>query len=160
MCSDLITYGCDCLYINESDIQRLESLQGTLIKQCVGLGKRSHHSNLLKALCIPKIGDIIRNQCLSLYYRIFQTDTPCRDLCTELLSRYLSGGIIARGTLTHRILAMGHSPLLCAFTKQKICNYYEECGIVDTMKALLCSENFIKPYAEEHTLVTLLTNSF
>ena len=50
ICCSTLTYGCDSMCLKDVDIVRLEKCQGNLIKQCVGLGKRSHHSNLLKTL--------------------------------------------------------------------------------------------------------------
>ena len=35
-----------------------------------------------------------------------------------------------------------------------------KCGIVDSLKNLIMTENFIKPYSEEHILATLLVRAF
>ena len=67
------------------------------------------------------------------------------------------------GTLLYRIVQMGHSPLLCAFTKvPKTVPSYEDMdnGIVDTMRYLICHDNFIKPYSSEHIILSLLTKAF
>ena len=56
---------------NSKDQFRMESTQGRLIKQCLGLSKRSHNSAMLKALDIDKVQSIVNRNVLNLYYRIF-----------------------------------------------------------------------------------------
>ncbi|KAK2168087.1 hypothetical protein NP493_1245g00062 [Ridgeia piscesae] len=46
-------------------MRRLESVQGRLIKQSLGLSKLSHNTALLKALNIEKIEDIVNRNMLS-----------------------------------------------------------------------------------------------
>ena len=48
--------------ISSVDLKRLESFQGTIIKNSVYLGKRCHHSALMEALDIPKIKYHISNK--------------------------------------------------------------------------------------------------
>ncbi|KAK2177247.1 hypothetical protein NP493_610g00002 [Ridgeia piscesae] len=55
-------------------MRRLESVQGRLINQSLGLSKLSHNTTLLKALNIEKIEDIVNRNVLSLYNRIFKVD--------------------------------------------------------------------------------------
>ena len=156
-----LTYGCECLSLNNSDKGRLESAQGVLVKQCMGLSKRSHHSCLLKALCIPNVCDVLTKRALSLYHRVFQVDSPCRDLCLEMLCRYLTDGKVIGGTLLHKVIQAGYSPIHTAFYKEHFkCNVIEENGIVDSLKNLICNENFMSPYSDEHLLVTLFTRAF
>jgi len=159
----MLTYGCDSLYLNEHNKMKLDSTQGALIKQSLGLGKRSHHSHLLRALDMCTISKSIKRQSLMLYYRIFSIDSPCRDLCSELLYKFMSTGRTVNGTLLHRIVCNGYSPILAAFIDLKsfiVTDTPHYNGIVDTMKYLLCQDNFIKLYAEEHVLLSLLTLRF
>ena len=74
----------------------------------------------------------------------------------------MAGMDIPNGTLVHRILLLGHSPLSSSFYKHNITqqDYNNDCGFVDTAKYLLFHENFVKQYSEEHLLLTLLTKSF
>lgn len=46
-------YGMDCIPLSSSDISRVNSAKGTVIKNVMGLSKRHHHSQLLIALKIP-----------------------------------------------------------------------------------------------------------
>ena len=125
--------------------------------------KKSHHSNLLKALNIPNVSDVIDKQSVSLFQPIFQTDSPCRDLNVELLSRYVMYHKTTPGTLLHRITQIGHSPISLAFGNKTVHVLKPEDtdnGLVDSMKHLLCHTNFLKPYSDEHVLLTLLTKAF
>ena len=63
--------------INSKDqLRRMESTQGRLIKQCMGLSKRSHNSAVWKALSIDKVQTIANRNVLNLYYRIFKIESP------------------------------------------------------------------------------------
>ena len=48
-------YGCEAIYINETDKCQLDKLQAKLIKCIVGIGPKYHTTALLDALCINKI---------------------------------------------------------------------------------------------------------
>ena len=156
-------YGCESLALRDQDIKQLESAQGTLVKQAVGLLKRSHHSSLLKALCIPQVSDIINRNILSLYNRIFAVDSPARDLCCELLKQYVHNGSLIKGTILYNVKQSGHSPVLCAFIKPSVslmCNNDVDDGVVESLRYLLCHENYIRPHSTEHLLASLLTRAF
>ena len=51
-------------------MRRLESAQGKLIKQSLGLSELSQNTALLKTLNIEKIEDIVNRNVLTLYNRI------------------------------------------------------------------------------------------
>jgi len=90
-------------------------------------------------------------------------DTPCRDLNIELLNSYLLFGEHTNGTLLHRLLDMGQSPVCAALSNlshNASINMHVDNGIIDSMKHLLYHENFIKFYSDEHVLLTLLTRAF
>jgi len=163
MCLPSLLYGNECITLSDCDIARLQSTQGCLIKQCLGLGKRSRHSHLLNALNVHKVSDVIYKHCLSLYHRIFQCDSPCRDFNIEMLSRYVMCQQVTPGTLLHRIVQLGKSPTSIIFNKKTVHvpNHDElDNGIVDSMSYLLRHNNFMKPYSEEHVLLSLLTKAF
>ena len=82
-----------------------------------GLCTGCHHSGILSALNIPKVKDRIGKQTMSLYYHIYQVDTPSWDLCLQLLSMYLSSGKLIPGTLVDRVVQLDYFPVLCAFNK-------------------------------------------
>ena len=89
-------------------MHRLESVQGSLIKQSLGLSKLSHNTALLKALNIEKIEDIVNRNVLSLYNRIFKVESPAHRLMQHLLSRFLFYGKTVPGTLLDRYLWASH----------------------------------------------------
>ena len=47
-------------------------------KRIVGIKKCSHHSNLLKALKIPLVEDVIIKNSLCLYKKYLQNKYPCK----------------------------------------------------------------------------------
>ena len=80
-----LTYGLKCMSSNAIQIRRLESVQGRLIKQTLGLNKLSHNTALFKALTIEKIEAIVNRNVLSLYNRIFKVESPARRLTAVLI---------------------------------------------------------------------------
>ena len=61
-----------------------------------------------------------------------------------------------------RVLLYIRLPILGAFTKPSPMCFSEEHdnGIVDTLRYLLCHDNFLKPYSDEYIIVSLLTKAF
>ena len=100
--------------LNNSDKERLESAQGVLVKTVYG-SKQSQLSCLLKALCLPNVFDVLTKRALSLYHRVFHVDSPCCDLCLEMLCTYVTDGKVIGGTLLHKVIQAGHSPVHTAF---------------------------------------------
>ncbi|KAK2143759.1 hypothetical protein NP493_4432g00002 [Ridgeia piscesae] len=86
ICQPTLTYGLECMSSTAIQMRRLESVQGRLIKQSLGLSKLSHNTALLKALNIEKIEDIVNRNVLSLYNRTFKAESPARRLMQHLLS--------------------------------------------------------------------------
>jgi hypothetical protein len=155
-----LTSGLDCLPLTKAQLSKLESAQGCVIKRCLGLNKRSHHQNLLKALKVAPVAHIVRNQATSLFHRLCNIDSPTRDLNMYFMSRYVLTGKVTKGTLIANILNMGMSPLNTAFcANSKVPYHYDESGVVDSLTYLVMHEHFIKPYSDEHILTTLLTKS-
>ena len=161
ICKPVLSYGLESINLNGINIRRLETTQGNLVKQCLGLSKRSHSTQLLSSLNIHRIEDLVNRNTLSLFCRIFKVDTPLRSLITQMVSLYICKGIIIPGSLVSRILSMGKSPMYYMFNDFKstlpdfACN-----GHIDSIRNLIYHENFIKPYSNEHCLVALLTKSF
>ena len=71
--------------------------------------------NILKALNIEKIENIVNRNVLSLYNRIFKDESPTRRLMQHLLSRFIFYGKMIPGTLLDRVVSMGKSPTKRAF---------------------------------------------
>ena len=142
-------------------MRRLESVQGRLIKQSIGLSKLSHNTALLKALNIEKIEDIVNRNVLSLYNRIFKVESPARRLMQHLLYRFRFYGKTVPGTLPDRVVSMGESSTKRAFNYQYLPkpSVTNNDGLVDSIRHLLFTDNFTKPYSHEHLLVHLLTTA-
>ena len=160
ICSPTLTYGLECLKLSARDLHRLESLQGTLIKSSVDIGKRSHSTSLLDAMAVPRVKDILKQKTVSLFKDICRVEGPASDICLELLKLYVTSGQCIPGTIIHRIVEYGESPVHCLFKKMRVVPVYKEDGIVDTMKYILCHNNFIKPYSVEKDILRLLTRAF
>jgi hypothetical protein len=155
-----LVYGCDALNIEKKDLDRVNSAQGSAIKGVLGIGKRSHHSNLLHALSLPSTKDVIAKNTLSFFNRIFKVSSPLRDLCTFFMSTYMSEGVVYQGTMVSKIIALGYSPVDVAFNLRKPMCHKPQDGVIESLEYLVYHENFIKPWGEEHVLVTLLTRYF
>ena len=92
ICQPTLTYDLECMGSTAIQMRRLDSAQGKLIKQSLGLSKLSHNTALLTALNIEKIEDIVNRNVLSLYNRIFKVESPARRLMQHLLSRFICYG--------------------------------------------------------------------
>ena len=90
--------------LSDSDIKHLKTVQGNTIKRVLGINKRSHHSNILKALGVPSVEDVIKNNAVRLYRNTFKANTPARDLQSVLLAHFILKGTIIKGTLLVRIV--------------------------------------------------------
>ena len=71
ICQPVLTYGMECMSNSKDQFRRMESIQGRLIKQCLGLSKRSYNSAVLKALKIDKV-----------------QHNYCKQKCAELVPSY------------------------------------------------------------------------
>ena len=148
VCVPTLVYGLDVLPLKASQINQLNSFQGGLLKQCLGLGKRSRHSKLLQAMNIKPIEHIFKEMTSSLFSRIFNMDGPGRDLSTYFLATYLTTGKLYEGTLLQQIVSTGFSPLNVIFDYCKPVFSDPVDGIVDSLRALLCHDNFLKMYSD------------
>ena len=162
ICQPVLTYGMECMSNSKDQYRRMESIQGRLIKQCLGLSKRSHNSAVLKALNIDKVQNIVNRNVPNLYHRIFKIDSPARSLMQFLLARYITYGTTVPGTLLDRVVSIGESPLKCVFRK---CGHKEFIltdgigGHVDSIRHLLHSRNYVDRNSGEHFMLRLLTTS-
>ena len=70
------------------------------------------------------------------------------------MSQYILTGKYIGKTLVGRIIDMGISPMYAAFNKVTLSPDVETeaNGVVDSLRVMLSSENFIKPYSEESIL--------
>ena len=161
----ILTYGMESIDLSESDIKHLRTLQGNTIKRVMGISKHSHHSNILKAVGVPPVDDVIKNNAMRLYRNIFKANTPARDLQSTLLAHFILKGTTIKGTLLDRIVGEGVDPLDLITAKSTSTRPVrdtvgEEDGLVDTLRFLLLHDDYSKPWSEEHILVTMLTKAF
>ena len=87
----------------------------------------------------------------------------CYSLNRYLLSVYLQHGVVYPNTLLGRLLAADLNPINCAVDKTNMGEKggrQRENGLVDSLRHLLVSENYIKPWSAEHSLVVSLTRCF
>ena len=161
MCRPVLLYGSDCIDICAPNMRKLETLQGNLLKQSLGLSKRSRSTHLLEALGVHKLNSTVIKNTVTFFSRIFKIDSPLQNLCNSFMSLYISSGIVVPGTLVGRILSWGLSPLNCAFNGNAMKRVRSvESGVTDSLRNLIMHEHFIKPYSEQHLLTSLLTRSF
>ena len=147
---------------SKDQFRRMESIQGRLIKQCMGLSKRSHNSAVLKALNIDKVQNIVNRNVLSLYHRILKIESPARSFMHFLLARYISYGTTVPGTLLDRLVSIGESSLKWVFRKCGHKEFILKDGIeghVDSIRLLLHSRNYVDRNSEEQCMLRLLTTS-
>ena len=127
----------------------------------MGFPKRSHHTALLQAVHIDDVMSSVTRNTLSLWWRLFQVDNAARKLQIKLMKELYNGNGLIPETILKRVVSAGFSPIKSLFTKQLNVNPEVNSprdGVVDSLRYLICNENFIKPYSEEHVLATLLTN--
>ena len=147
ICQSTLIYGLECKGSTAIQMSRLESAQGKLIKQSLGLSKLSHNTALFKALYIEKIEE--NRHVLFLYNRIFKVESPARRLMQHLLSRFICYGETVPGTLLDRVVSMGESPSKRAFNYQHVPeSSATNDGLVDSIRHLLFTDNFTKPYSQ------------
>ena len=57
-----LTYGMNSIELSKN--------KGTVVKGCLWLGKRHRHSRLLRALNIPSVSHVVKQDTTSLIYRV------------------------------------------------------------------------------------------
>ena len=158
-----LLYNMETFSLNSGQQKSVESTQAAIVKYIVGFPKRSHHTCLLQAVGISNVKTAVTRRNLSLWRRVFQTDSPARRLSGKLLKQFLSGSSWTPGTLLSRVISAGYSPTKSIFDKEYYPSPADDTtpdGVVDSLRYLIRHENFIKPYSEEHVLATLLTKAF
>jgi len=160
ICQPVLLYGMECVNISSGSLKTLESTQSTLLKQCLGLNKRSKSSHILQALYVHKVDEKIKQATSSLIRRIFALQSPVMDFNSYLLSLYIQNGSLVPGTLIERCIKYGLSPVKCMSGHFKKQPFKENCGLTDSIRALVMHEIYIKPYSEQHVLTSLLTRVF
>ena len=160
ICLPTLIYGMDCLSLSVNNVAKIQSAQGNIMKYVCGLSKRSHHSSFLQALGVVDANTLINDYNKSVFTRIFQNDSPTRNLCVYFIDLFITHNILIPGTLVNRIVDMGISPTSLIFS---CCNsskaLYTADGLVDSLRCMLYNDNYIKPWSNEYLIVKLLTKS-
>ena len=68
-------YRLNSINLIKSDLHRLESTQGGLIKKCLNISACSHHPKLLSALNIPPVKELEHKESLSLPTRVSEVES-------------------------------------------------------------------------------------
>ena len=84
--------------LSESDIKHLKTVQGNTIERLMGINKHSHHSNILKALGVLSVDDVIKNNAVRLYKNIFKANTPARNLQSVHQGHFILKGTTIKET--------------------------------------------------------------
>ena len=67
VCTPVLTYGLDGRNINATNMKKLETTQGNLIKQCLGISKRCHST---VTQYVHNISDLVKRNTVSIFNRI------------------------------------------------------------------------------------------
>ncbi len=132
------------------------------MKYVCGLSRRSHHSSFLEALGIDHARSYIDNMTRSCFKRLCVNDSPTRNLCLYFIDMFIRKGVLVPGTCVARLITSGISPssLLSTFSSHTSQTPCTADGLVDSLRTMLYSEHFIKPWSNEYLIVKLLTRSF
>ena len=115
-CSPALTYGMDCVQVSNKSMHKMESLQGTLMKRCLGVPKYNHHSTILQALDIVPITKAIEDKTITLFQRLLRVESQTKDVCMTLMARYILNKQLYDETLVERLVRMGISPIETAYS--------------------------------------------
>ena len=86
-CKSILTYGCDALYLKNSDVKDLDKIQGKLIKSIVGIGVHYHTTPLLQALQILSVSATIDLSTVCLLYNIMKGNSAAKSFYLSLYGR-------------------------------------------------------------------------
>ena len=109
VCCPTLLCGIESVSLSKIQFKNIESTQGSLIKQSLGLSKYSHHSKILKAVNVSRCVETINNCRINLLKRIFKVDSPLRNLCCYFAAQYIGHGEVFPQTLAANIINMGVS---------------------------------------------------
>ena len=146
VCQPTLSYGCETINMNKSNIINLETCQGI-----ISLSKAQESVNFQEVHIYYMLWEY--EKLMTLLYKtqlLFGTEylninSPTRRLCSFLYDKYMSTGIAIPGTLVHRLTYSGMSPAYCALQKNKYISSHGQIGLIDSLKVVLSSENFTKP---------------
>eukprot|EP00914_Ancora_sagittata_P032643 GHVO01065946.1.p1 GENE.GHVO01065946.1~~GHVO01065946.1.p1 ORF type:complete len:281 (-),score=3.66 GHVO01065946.1:1000-1725(-) len=156
-----LKYGMECLPLSKGNLKDLEAVQATTLKSCLGLQKRSHHSSLLNSLSIAPVDFTVTQHSINLFKRILSFCSPAFILNNILLSDFISSNKLVQGTLLHRLISYNVSPVRLLTNNFRMKHVFNENdGISDSLRLLIFSDNYVKPWSAEFLLCKLLTSCF
>ena len=157
-----LLYGLEAINLRKLVSTKLESCQASFVKRILGFRQRTHHSKLLAAARIQKVDDILKRNMKSLFKRIFNVDSPTRDICAFQLANFILKGTLIKGTLIEKLVTGGVSPTHLLFERNPVSREIpnSDDGIVDSLRYLIMHSNFLKPYSDEHIIASLLVKAF
>ena len=158
----VLLYGATALGISKKGYEQLDKMQGGLIKKCMGLPQRCHHTNLVEALNVRKCSDVILKGKCSLFYRTMCIDSPAKDVCDFLISRYFKSNLLVEGSILHSVISNGVSPIRAAVRKISykdlgILYVNGQNGVLDSLRHVISKNNFNK---NDHDLIFNLVRCF
>ena len=135
-------------------LKTLDSHQASLVKQSLGLPKRSHHSKLLRALNITPVSEVVRGMKAAHFNRLMKTHSPARELSTYLMSKFVCTGRVYERTLVGQLIQMGISPIDTVFRYRKMRRATPaRDGVVDSLRTLVFHYDFNAAGSTQHKLV-------
>ena len=142
ICQPTLLYGMECVELSKTILSQLETIQSNHIEQSLGLNRSARSSYILDSLQLPRVKSVLSKKCSTFYHSIFQNDTPTAELNYILLARYVASGQLIEGTLIHKIVNFGLSPISVALsgTNNNIINHITPCGIIDSIQSFLSYE--------------------
>ena len=102
VCCPTLLYGMEAVSLSKIAFTNIESTQGSLIKQSLGLSKGSHHSQIMTALNVSRYVETINYCIINLWRRIFKVG----NLCCYFAARYIVHGDVFPQTLAANVINM------------------------------------------------------
>lgn len=153
VCQPVLMYGIACLNVTPAQLDMLDKYQGSLVKKCLGLPVRCHHSLVVEALGLKKCSAVAISNMLSLMHRAMSCMSPTRDILLYTLNDVK----VFRDTLPHRISANGFSPFAAAcgvIRWQSSITPVGQNGLLDSIRTLLQGGRY--SFAERDLLFNLV----
>ena len=82
-----LIFGCETAPLSSSDIERLDARQASLIKAALGLPRSAHHTALLHAAGVPRVGEALRGAVFRAFRGLFRSDHRLRQAYVTALAR-------------------------------------------------------------------------
>ena len=167
VCS-VLEYGTTSLYINKSNINKLDKLQNRFVRQCLGLNQACHIKPVLTAASLTPTSLLVRKGTLDLLRKCVLSNSLAGTFYCKTLLPYDSYS----KTLIGRALKCGLHENIDVFQYIFDAKYFERCkkkfdvsyrprisqnGIADTVYNLMYMSNYT---SHDRMLLNLLLKSF